>query len=399
MFLKDVCNVMYPFVNFNSNIKNINDIVEKISHIKIHNLLQVPKQIRNQFKLLVYIHNFKKPTEKLSLYFFKKKYDTQKLKYHDYKVYFLQAFHLSDGQPPLKYDWKHIETDKKIFADNNENFLDNIDIDFDENDLELDRDMMYEHFKSFYDYFFFQYNDELDLEENNNLYELSHMHTGLYLNLDDIRWQAFIKDSMCSEIGNHGEVINYIKTDKFKKSNIKKAYFPLLNRNSMYERYMLKSFCITCDCCKKLIASNEEDSFYHFDDCGDICEICLISKKKSEEKRKDYLYKLLLLPGKRKLFNDELIKTKNFLKKYKYRKLCISKKYNVMKNINKEITKDNVLNSSTCPICFDLLTKDNICAGSCGHCFHINCIENNIGDGKNKCPICRNNTNFVKLFL
>ena len=139
MFLKDICNVLYPFVDFNKNIKNINKIVEKISNIKIHNILNLPKEIRMQYKALVYIHNYKKPGEDISIYFFKKKYDTHKFRYDDNKVKFLNCFHLSNKPAPYKYDWKYIEKTDKIISDNDDDFLSNIDIEFNENDLELDR--------------------------------------------------------------------------------------------------------------------------------------------------------------------------------------------------------------------------------------------------------------------
>ena len=85
--------------------------------------------------------------------------------------------------------------------------------------------------------------------------------------------------------------------------------------------------------------------------------------------------------------------TKRILDQKKLPELSLEKKNKILERVTREIIKSRSV--ATCAICLDVM-QDNICAGSCGHCFHQKCIDNLIG---NKCPICRNKTNFQKLHL
>ena len=62
---------------------------------------------------------------------------------------------------------------------------------------------------------------------------------------------------------------------------------------------------------------------------------------------------------------------------------------NIISSINRNFNREH------CSICLDVL-ENNISAGSCGHCFHTNCIKMIIGD---KCPVCRKKTDYTKLHL
>ena len=130
-----------------------------------------------------------------------------------------------------------------------------------------------------------------------------------------------------------------------------------------------------------------------------MCCSCHQEKIINEKNRIIYLKKTIALEGKKKIFNDELLKTKNFLKNYKFKKLSISKKYNLMKKVNKQLSKENILQQACCPICFDVMNKNNLSFGSCGHCFHTTCIERLINTGNHSCPICRKESKFTKVFL
>ena len=45
--------------------------------------------------------------------------------------------------------------------------------------------------------------------------------------------------------------------------------------------------------------------------------------------------------------------------------------------------------SSSCPICFDVITDVNTVTTSCGHKFHCNCLIEHAVNSKTGCPICR----------
>ena len=64
-----------------------------------------------------------------------------------------------------------------------------------------------------------------------------------------------------------------------------------------------------------------------------------------------------------------------------------------MKNINKEVSKSNLKDNVTCPVCLDVLNKD-LSSNTCGHCFHTECVKN-----MDKCPVCRSSADFFKIYL
>ena len=75
------------------------------------------------------------------------------------------------------------------------------------------------------------------------------------------------------------------------------------------------------------------------------------------------------------------------------------KKDKLTKNVIGEIQKYNTGkegNFMECPICLDNMCKKDILFGSCGHCFHRDCI---LSMGTNKCPVCRKVTDFNKLYV
>lgn len=42
-----------------------------------------------------------------------------------------------------------------------------------------------------------------------------------------------------------------------------------------------------------------------------------------------------------------------------------------------------------CPICFDVIEKDDLCLTPCGHMFHIACIQDCVDNSAQNCPTCR----------
>ena len=63
-----------------------------------------------------------------------------------------------------------------------------------------------------------------------------------------------------------------------------------------------------------------------------------------------------------------------------------------MKNINKEVSKSNLKENITCPVCLDVLNKD--LSSNTWYCFHTECVKN-----MDKCPVCRSSADFFKIYL
>ena len=404
MYFKEICNIIYPFTKGNKLPKNFKNIVKEIGQIKIHNLLNLPKNLRSQFKFLVYPEPYKLPFKFISIHIFKKEFKKNREE-ETYICRYCRSIYISNKQCPIEYDWKYIEeeVDDNLYVNNLDendiNYINNIRPTFSEEEITINIDLMYDNYLVYNDLFIPNFDDYYDLNDDIILHNFSFIYTGFYFNIDDIRWQGCIKDIMCSEIGDHGTIVESIKSNEFIKTNIKEAYFINYNSKSIYEKNILNSFTIACDKCFKQTADDENIEFWHNDYAGDLCYNCYIQKIENEKNRIIYLKKLILIQGKKKLFNDDLIKTKGFLKNYKFKKLSITKKYNIMKNINKELHKENIIDKACCPICFDVMNKNNLSFGSCGHCFHTTCIERLKDTGNFNCPICRKESKFTKAFL
>lgn len=95
-----------------------------------------------------------------------------------------------------------------------------------------------------------------------------------------------------------------------------------------------------------------------------------------------------------KLFNDtehdEVYKSLFFLEYYKYNFI---KSYNENNNV--------MYYNNKCPICLDIIEKNNTCIVNCGHHFCKDCLRKfiNKNDKNNKyvCPLCRDNININEI--
>ena len=103
-----------------------------------------------------------------------------------------------------------------------------------------------------------------------------------------------------------------------------------------------------------MIATKLSHKVYGNKVSGDICEKCY-NKEESFFKRIKYL-KHLVVRGK-KVFKNEVEKTREFLKTYKFKKIK-NAFYNLSENVNKSIITNNE-NEKICKICFDTL-NDNL---------------------------------------
>ena len=179
---------------------------------------------------------------------------------------------------------------------------------------------------------------------------------------------------------------------EFKNGTIKDLYFPKYVENNLLYQYITKYSSFKCDFCDYLFAPEQNLKYiWHHSHYGDLCNSCYLKNKK------DYFYTILkkrkiLLQGlKNTIFKLEVEQTRRILDGKILPELSLEKKQNILDRVLREIIKSR--NVATCSICLDVL-QENICAGSCGHCFHQKCIDNLVG---NKCPVCRTKTNFQKL--
>lgn len=179
---------------------------------------------------------------------------------------------------------------------------------------------------------------------------------------------------------------------KFQTGTIKDFYFPKYNENNLIYQYIIKYSSFKCDFCYYFFAPEQNLKYiWHNSHFGDLCNTCYLKNKK------DYFYKIfkkrkhLLHRLKNTIFKLEVEQTKRTLDRKILPTLSLEKKQNILDRVLREIIKSR--NVATCSICLDVL-QENICAGSCGHCFHHKCIDNLVG---NKCPVCRTKTSFQKL--
>ena len=123
-----------------------------------------------------------------------------------------------------------------------------------------------------------------------------------------------------------------------------------------------------------------------------LCNKCFEKKKQKELDRQNYIKRLILLEGKKVLFQKELQKyKKKVYNLYEINDINFYKK--MIKGMVLDMSKNN--ENKICTICYDYYLDKKIAAASCGHCFHLECAKH-----LTTCPICRNpNPNFKELFF
>ena len=225
---------------------------------------------------------------------------------------------------------------------------------------------------------------------------ISDMFSGLWFSSNDIRWQISLLGLVHSYYSNLGTHIPFLKTPEYKFGNKLNFYTNKLNFKNKIEIAYFNTLEVSCDNCDIKVPN----FFYHNSLCGDLCQQCYSEKCEVEKKRKGYLKYLMLLPGKRVVFNRDVSKLRDKLSKIKLPKIKLGRKLELYRNVVSNVAQDNDLTKSSCPICMDYFVKTqeirDISSGMCGHCFHTNCIKST---GSSKCPVCRKVTIFTPLYL
>ena len=163
----------------------------------------------------------------------------------------------------------------------------------------------------------------------------------------------------------------------------------------MFELNITESTTIECDMCR--VNVNE---FYHNFVFGDLCEECFKKKKETDENRIKNIKKLMLLEGKKIVFQKKVQETRDYLNKIgKLRTPNKKTRDKILKGAFDDLLKMKKSSELQCGICLgDLVFNGDkaISSGTCGHCFHTECLNHLT---TNECPLCRETTLFFNLFL
>ena len=335
--------------------------------------LEIPMEVKDNIKMIL------SKTVCLQLHLFHRKYDSDSVKY-------ITTFLLND----------------KIPVDNN---LNNKREDLGKfNEDEIDSIQKYSNLNYYYEKVYRDYNDltniydfveHYNIIDNNLISNLNNILSGFYFNYNDIRFQLLFKMLILTHIGNYGDFSKFISYKNYTKDISINNYFDFKNdyKLTIFDNLMVDNLKIWCDICNSKIALKNDDNYYHNDKAGDLCNSCYESKKLRFYEHIRYIKKRILLIGKVEVFKKEVIKTRKFLKKRKYK---IKKKnyYDLLEKMNKNLIENTNSSENICKICYNPLRDDIYVGSKCGHCFHRQCIE-----CCDKCQICREETDFIKLYL
>ena len=241
----------------------------------------------------------------------------------------------------------------------------------------------------------YNYLENYDVMNNYLINDLGNILSGFYFNYNDVRFQLVLKMLILTYIGNYGTFSKYISYKHYVKNKSITNYFKYKHdyKLSIFDDLVLDNIKIWCDTCNDKIGLTTIDVYYHSNIAGDLCDKCFNSKKKRYYEHIYYIKKKMLLLGRIEVFKKEVIKTRKFLKKRKYK---IKKKnyYELIEKMNKNLITNTITDEHICKICYNPLIDDIYVGSKCGHCFHRECIE-----CCDRCQICREETDFIKLFL
>ena len=333
--------------------------------------IKIPSDVENNIKMIL------SKTECLQLHLFHRNYSDDTFKY-------ITTF-LLNNKLPLK-DSLNIKHEKFGVFDKNEN----IDI---YGKLNYYYEKIYRDFNDLNN--IYNYIENYDVINNYLINDLGNILSGFYFNYDDIRFQLVLKMLILTHIGNYGGFSKFVSYKHYIKDKSITNYFKYDPdyKLTIFDNLVIDNLKIWCDICNDKIGLNSENVYYHSNIAGDLCDKCYNSKKIRFFEHIKHIKKRILLLGKIVVFKKEVIKTRKFLKKRKYK---IKKKnyYDLLEKMNKNLITNTISDEHICKICYNPLRDDIYVGSKCGHCFHRECIE-----CCDKCQICREETEFIKLFL
>lgn len=159
---------------------------------------------------------------------------------------------------------------------------------------------------------------------------------------------------------------------------------------------MIKKQSLYCDSCKKELHcfSEKKQVPLHWEYLGliHLCTRCYNKKLNKENIRKQYLKRVILLEGKKVVFQKQLEEIRKLELKTNH-KNDIPFYKRMIKGLITDINKNH--KNKICTICYDHYLDKKLAVSSCGHCFHLTCVKS-----LKSCPICREpNPNFKELYF
>ena len=404
-----------------------------IKKLKVHDILDINRKLFRNFVLICYITRLGDFDSLVIHIMMREPHDLNSLHEVIYSnnVEYLSTIVINERARCEKlYDWENYYKGKDYFfkyselsinkvedpteivyrpAPDYENEI--IEESFRQTDDELDNDndndndnIILDNFH-FYQHYYIRFDDDLLTREFTNIYtpvldsymltQLSNIKSGLWFNVHDIRWQYAIRSAILLNCNYDFNILNY-SYRRFEFVNIRRFY--INGQIYLKDKFVKKAnenLVFECDICRCKL---DKYSFSNIN-IGDLCSDCYYNKKLQFKLRLQHLKNLMLLPGKREVFKQNVQKTRNFLKNKNIANLTREKKDIITKNVIRELNKYNQSkegNFLECPICLDHMNKNDILFGDCGHCFHQKCI---LKTGSNKCPTCRTTTEFKRLYI
>lgn len=410
MVLHHIFDIFLPIVNGDEASQE--DMFKFLDTIKIHNIIRLSFMIMRGFSLVVL-----KKKNKLFLHLFRKRFN-KNYGYDEEGLWTTEAEYLSTIilnsklKTPKKYDWIKIDPENELeFKDNEVKVKEFTEKEKDEfkkpnyKRLGLTKENLLITLNNLVEYNFRvnasnneilnpgEYGDLFDLDFYQDLYKSN---TGVEFGYEDIRWQILIRECLINTMGRtEPYILNYLKYTDFKKSTLKTSYFPNYKNNSIFEININDSTTIECDVCRVNVSE-----FYHNFVYGDLCQKCYEKKKETDLNKINGFKKLMLLQGKKIVFQNQVQKTREFLDKIgKIPKPKKSTRDKILRRAFNDLIKIKKSSDAHCGICLGdlVLSKErSISSGTCGHCFHTHCLSNLTS---NECPLCRETTLFFNLFL
>lgn len=348
-----------------------NRINEKLKLIPNHSILNL--NFLHHFLFII----FETLENELLLRLYKKNYDFEKKEWNNNEINLMSSLSLNFGEPENSiYNIEKIETieDTSIL-----DFMFYYPYDVKPEEVE------------FFNYQ--KYNAciiDSEFEESTLLSQW-----GYKVNYKDIRWMMNIETMINSNYGVGDTYFYKFRSNSFKKMKFIDIYYEQIIKDSVIYKKIVNSVSFICDLCQSHFENIENKELWHNNLFGDLCDECMLKKINRENYRKNLLKDKILLLGKRKRFEKELIKTKLILADITIPKLSSNKKELLLKRLFKNtlVTLDNQYHN--CSICLENM-EGEIYTGSCGHCFHKKCA---LSLPTNECPLCRVQTKFFKLYF
>lgn len=258
---------------------------------------------------------------------------------------------------------------------------------------------------------------EINYYEKNDQYLefLIYNKNGFYFNEDDIAFNLRLNDLLLCSVSNpqifSDDCCKFTLERYNNKYKFNCKYYS--DQDKIFSSY-LKKTSLMCDVCGETLPKNKK--FYTSINSGDCCKKCYDVKVNIKHLRIKHFKKTIRLVGRRELFKKEVGKMRERLKSLEPVNLSSKKKLKIRNKTIQDYNETNV--QGVCKICLDVLHftpkknetilnklslfelnkgNTNISVGSlCGHAFHTTCLQELTS---HKCPYCRTDTKFTRLFF